>query len=141
MTPSTASALAKAVADAGLPATLSYAGRVAEPMALPLPTRIGGFGGIAGLRRYCEQNQITQIIDATHPFAAEMSHNAAAVARVMKLRLAAFTRAPWQRQKGDRWCHVGSIEDAAASLKGPAKRRATRWDATQRHGTGAGFGR
>ena len=40
-----ATALAQAISDAGLRAVFSYAGRVADPKAQPLPTRVGGFGG------------------------------------------------------------------------------------------------
>ena len=44
-----ANALARALADAGIAATYSYAGRVGTPRAQPLPTRVGGFGGAQGL--------------------------------------------------------------------------------------------
>lgn len=55
----------------------SLAGRVPDP-ALPVgPVRIGGFGGAAGLRKYLRDNEITAVVDATHPFAATITANAA----------------------------------------------------------------
>ncbi|MDP1576350.1 MAG: precorrin-6A/cobalt-precorrin-6A reductase, partial [Cypionkella sp.] len=47
-----ASALAQALAAAGKDAVFSYAGRTDSPVAQPLPTRVGGFGGVAGLVDY-----------------------------------------------------------------------------------------
>ena len=38
--------------------------------------RVGGFGGVAGLATYLRQEKITHLVDATHPFAAQMSRNA-----------------------------------------------------------------
>jgi len=55
----------------------SLAGRVPDP-ALPVgPVRIGGFGGVAGLRQWLGDNGIDAVIDATHPFAATMTAHAA----------------------------------------------------------------
>ena len=55
----------------------SLAGRVPDP-ALPVgPVRIGGFGGVGGLRKYLQDNNITAVVDATHPFAANITANAA----------------------------------------------------------------
>ncbi|HBB39988.1 MAG TPA: cobalt-precorrin-6A reductase, partial [Proteobacteria bacterium] len=68
-----ASALASALAERGITAVFSYAGRTAQPVAQPLPTRVGGFGGVAGLQAYLESERISHLIDATHPFAAQMS--------------------------------------------------------------------
>ena len=73
-----ASTLAKTLAEAGLDAVFSYAGRTAKPVSQPLPTRIGGFGGAEGLAAYLKAENITHVVDATHPFAAQMSTNAVA---------------------------------------------------------------
>ena len=56
----------------------SLAGRVPDP-ALPVGSvRIGGFGGVEGLRTWLTENAVTAVIDATHPFAAAITANAAA---------------------------------------------------------------
>ncbi len=57
----------------------SLAGRVPDP-ALPVgPVRIGGFGGVDGLRRWLRDERIDAVVDATHPFAATMTAHAAEV--------------------------------------------------------------
>lgn len=85
-------------------------------MAQPLPTRVGGFGGVAGLLAFIAQNHITRVIDATHPFAAQMSRNAHAASTQAGIPLAAFERAPWAETAADNWTHLPSIEAAAAAL-------------------------
>ena len=108
-----ASNLARALADRGDDALFSYAGRTAAPVAQPLPTRVGGFGGVAGLLDFIAQNNITRVIDATHPFAAQMSRNAHAACTQAGIPLAAFERAPWAETAADNWTHLPSIEAAA----------------------------
>ena len=117
-----ASDLARVVADAGIDAVLSYAGRVARPAAQPVPVRVGGFGGAAGLAQYLCGEGITRLIDATHPFAAQMSHNAVEAAAAADIPLAALTRPAWAPQPGDRWHHVPDIAGAVDALTGPSRR-------------------
>ncbi|QBF30353.1 cobalt-precorrin-6A reductase [Thalassococcus sp. S3] len=117
-----ATALAKAVHEAGLRAIISFAGRVERPARQPLQRRIGGFGGVDGLARYLRAEQITHVIDATHPFAAQMSAHAVAACAQTGTALVALTRAPWSPQKGDNWQHVGGMDEALAALDRPARR-------------------
>jgi precorrin-6A/cobalt-precorrin-6A reductase len=65
----------------GLEVISSLAGRTSTPKSLVGSVRIGGFGGEAGLVKYLETEQIDLLIDATHPFAAKISGNAAGAAR------------------------------------------------------------
>lgn len=111
-----ATALARAVAEAQIDAVVSLAGRVARPARQPLPQRIGGFGGVAGLCDYIRSKGITHLIDATHPFAAQMSAHAVAAARAEALPLIALTRPPWTERAGDRWTRVPDMETAARAL-------------------------
>nr|WP_232476112.1 cobalt-precorrin-6A reductase [Sphingomonas formosensis] len=117
-----ASALARALAGRDLAATLSYAGRTGQPRAQPVPTRIGGFGGISGLVAYLRAEGITHLIDATHPFAAQMRAHAAAAAKETGVAHILLTRPAWTAGKGDRWEHVPDIDAAIASLAGPPRR-------------------
>lgn len=72
-----ARALAALLVDAGVAVTTSLAGRVSRP-ALPVgEVRIGGFGGVAGLRRAVVDGGYDVVVDATHPFAATISAHAA----------------------------------------------------------------
>ena len=68
--------LAEVLTAAGYDVLTSLAGRVSAP-ALPVGrVRIGGFGGVDGLTEFLSQHQIDAVVDATHPFAAQISANA-----------------------------------------------------------------
>jgi precorrin-6A/cobalt-precorrin-6A reductase len=103
--------------------TTSLAGRTARPTPIPGDVRIGGFGGVAGLLAYLRQHGVELVIDATHPFADQISSHAriaceaATVSRVMLLR------PMWQRHRLDRWMEVADLAGAAA-LVGKIGRRA-----------------
>ena len=103
-------------------ATLSLAGRTTNPAVAMLPTRIGGFGGSEGLSRYLMEEGIDAVVDATHPFAAQMSENAMAACASARIPLALFTRPPWRTQPGDVWIEVSDAVGAAAALGPPPKR-------------------
>lgn len=117
-----ASALAQAVAAQGIAATLSFAGRVARPKPQPIPTRSGGFGGVEGLRAWLRDKAITHVVDATHPFAAQMSLHAVSACAAENVPLIALTRPAWAEQPGDRWQRVADIPAAVGALAGPARR-------------------
>lgn len=117
-----ASLLATEIARAGIDAVYSYGGRTRAPADQPLPTRIGGFGGVAGLADYIRREGITHVIDATHPFAAEMSRNAVEACAQTGTPLIALERAPWTRAPDDKWIEVGDVAVAAAALpEAPAR--------------------
>ena len=117
-----ASALAKRVAETKMSAVYSYAGRVAHPDAQPLPVRIGGFGGFDGLSDYLRREEITHVIDATHPFANRISRNAIAACASVDLPLIALVRASWTAADGDRWTHVADMQSAVQATDKPAER-------------------
>ena len=110
--------MARALAQAGLDAVYSWAGRTAHPPAQPIPTRSGGFGGAEGLAEWLRVQGITHVIDATHPFAAQISANALAAAARAGAALVALERPPWQAGPGDDWHEVADAEAAAAALPG-----------------------
>lgn len=114
--------MAKVAAENGLSATYSYAGRVDNPRPQPLPTRVGGFGGVEGLARYIRDQDVTHVIDATHPFAAQMSGNAAQACAQTGMPLAALTRPAWVEAEADNWIHVANVAAAVEALSGPARR-------------------
>lgn len=94
----------------------SYAGRTDSPAPQPLPMRVGGFGGVDGLVGYLRAEGISHVIDATHPFAAQISRNAHAACAALGLPLLALQRAPWAAGAGDDWHHVADIAGAVAAL-------------------------
>jgi precorrin-6A/cobalt-precorrin-6A reductase len=103
-------------------ATLSLAGRTAAPAAQPVPVRVGGFGGAEGLASYLMTERIDALIDATHPYAAVISRNAAEAAASAGVPLVALRRPAWAAVSGDRWIDVDDMASAAAAL-GTASRR------------------
>ncbi|WP_440639001.1 cobalt-precorrin-6A reductase [Bradyrhizobium sp. PUT101] len=113
---SDASLLAAEIARAGIDAVYSYGGRTRAPADQPLPTRIGGFGGVSGLADYIRRENITHLIDATHPFAAEMSRNAIVACAETGTPMIALERSPWTKAPGDSWIEVADVNAAVAAL-------------------------
>jgi precorrin-6A/cobalt-precorrin-6A reductase len=112
-----ASALARMLApDKRFEATLSLAGRTAAPQAQPIPVRSGGFGGAQGLARYLKDERMDVLVDATHPFAAQISRNAIEAASTAGIPLLAVERPAWERQPSDDWTHVSNMAAAVAAL-------------------------
>ncbi|MFD0917749.1 cobalt-precorrin-6A reductase [Pseudahrensia aquimaris] len=99
----------------GADVTTSLAGRTREPEPVAGKVRVGGFGGVEGLADYLLQNAINELIDATHPFAIQISANAKAAAERTGVTLTVLTRAPWQRETGDNWHILPSPEAAVDS--------------------------
>lgn len=101
---------------------LSLAGRTRAPLDNGVTTRHGGFGGARGLADYLRTRRIDALIVATHPFAAQIAHNAFEAAErtgVAALRLA---RPGWVRTPEDRWIECDTPE-AAPALIGATPRR------------------
>lgn len=108
--------MADALAHRGVNAWFSYAGRTRTPKVQPLPTRIGGFGGVEGMADWLRQHDISHVIDATHPFAAGISANALKACALAGVQLCSYQRAPWQANSTDRWQCVPDIEAAVEAL-------------------------
>lgn len=101
--------------DSGIEVTSSLAGRVAEPRLPVGRVRIGGFGGVEGLRAALAEYDA--VVDATHPFALGMSANAVAACRLEDVPLLRLERHGWEPDP--RWHYVDDHERAstlAASL-------------------------
>jgi precorrin-6A/cobalt-precorrin-6A reductase len=106
----------------GVEVITSLAGRTREPL-IPLgDLRVGGFGGVAGLASYLRVMQIDLLIDATHPFATQISLNAVDAATQVGIPHLMLIRSPWEKLSGDRWIEVDSVEAAATVLQNQAQR-------------------
>lgn len=105
-----------------LAVTTSLAGRTQSPTPIAGAVRRGGFGGAEGLIDYLRGTKIDCVIDATHPFAAQISAAARAACAATGVPLLALTRPAWQRETGDRWIDVATAADAAALLPRLGKR-------------------
>ena len=106
----------------GVEVITSLAGRTHRPVTPSGRVRIGGFGGDAGLIDYMREQHVDLLIDATHPFAAHISFNAATAAQVCGLPHLLLVRPPWEPMEGDRWIAVESIAAAVSILPSVAQR-------------------
>jgi len=104
--------LASKLVDEGHDVTSSLAGRTREPKPIIGKLRIGGFGGVDGLVSYLQENRIDLLIDCTHPFAKQISANAIEASKLASVKLEIKARKPWQKQKGDTWLEVRTLEEA-----------------------------
>ena len=95
--------------------SLAGIGRV--PQDLACQVRVGGYGGAEGLARYLREAGITLLIDATHPYAAQISRNAATAARAVGIPCWALRRPAWQAQPGDDWREVEDWAGLIDALK------------------------
>lgn len=96
--------------------TLSLAGRTLRPVEQGVPICSGGFGGAEGLARYLREQGVGLLIDATHPYAARISANAAEASRLTSAPLIALRRPAWVSVEGDRWTLVNDGAEAVRAL-------------------------
>jgi precorrin-6A/cobalt-precorrin-6A reductase len=94
----------------------SLAGLGKVPDDLACTVRVGGFGGSEGMARYIESEGIGLVIDATHPYAAQISANAAHAGRAARVPCWALRRPAWQPQAGDDWRMVGNWNELTNAL-------------------------
>ncbi len=99
--------------------SLAGVGRV--PTDLTCQVRVGGYGGVEGLAQFVRDEHIGLILDATHPYAAQISHNAAQAARLCGVPCWALRRPAWRPQAGDDWREVADWAELIEALK-PFKR-------------------
>lgn len=94
--------------------TTALAGRTARPGSIAGRVRIGGFGGAPGLAAYLVEQRIDCLIDATHPFAADISRTARLAAERAGLPRLVLRRPQWLRHPLDRWIEADGLDSAAA---------------------------
>jgi precorrin-6A/cobalt-precorrin-6A reductase len=120
---SEASKLASLLAgQSDISAILSFAGRTKALHVPEIPYRIGGFGGVEGLSAYLDAQHIDVLIDATHPFAEQISRHAAIAASRANIPLVRLSRPAWRPDAADRWINVSDMAAAAAALGREPKR-------------------
>jgi len=100
----------------------SLAGKTKSPRPLPGETRSGGYGGVNGLAGYLQNEGVDLLVDATHPFAAGISINAARAAAITSTPHLVLQRKAWEKQDGDVWHLADSLEEASETIRDLGKR-------------------
>jgi precorrin-6A/cobalt-precorrin-6A reductase len=99
----------------------SLAGRTQDPILPEGAIRMGGFGGVPGLCAYLRAARIELLVDATHPYAGQISINAVAASQDTGMRLVRLMRPEWQAGPGDDWTIMESAQMAADALPSDAR--------------------
>lgn len=102
--------------DAEIEAITAMAGVTRERRAVPGHVRIGGFGGPEGLAAWLGAEHIDAVVDSTHPFARQMTANAARAAAAAGVPIVHVLRPPWVPHPGDDWREVDDMAAAAAAV-------------------------
>jgi precorrin-6A/cobalt-precorrin-6A reductase len=95
--------------------SLAGIGRV--PTDLACQVRVGGYGGAQGLAQFIREHHVDLLLDATHPYAARISHNAAQAARACGLPCWALRRPAWHPLAGDDWREVADWDALIQALQ------------------------
>ena len=106
--------LAAELVAAGADVISSLAGRVSQPRLPDGQVRVGGFGGAEGLAAFLREEGITHLIDATHPFAATITANAALAAADTGAPRLVLRRPGWEADPS--WERVAGIREAAEAV-------------------------
>lgn len=94
----------------------SLAGLGKRPSDLPCQLRVGGYGGAEGLAAFMAAEGIDLLLDITHPYAAQISANAARAAQLSGVPCWALRRPGWQAGGGDDWRKVADWAALSAAL-------------------------
>lgn len=108
-------AAALAARDEVRPIT-SLAGRLSRPGEVEGEVRTGGFGGADELARWIREHDVRAVVDATHPFAAGITANAARACAGTGVPLVALRRPGWTPGPGDDWHPAADLADAASRV-------------------------
>ena len=94
----------------------SLAGRTHRPAAVPGRVRTGGFGGVEGLSACLDAEGVDAVVDATHPYAANISRHAAQACDALGIPRVQLWRPAWPAVEGDRWTEAASPDAAAEAV-------------------------
>lgn len=104
--------LSKALVARGHEVVASLAGATRAPRDLGCEMRVGGFGGEAGFRDWLRDHPVDLLVDATHPFATQITERAARVCAEIGLPYLQVRRAAWEPEAQDRWVFIDRPEQA-----------------------------
>lgn len=113
--------IAASLVAEGYAVTTSLAGVTEKPLLPPGEVRRGGFGGVEGLAAYLSAERIAVVVDATHPFAAQMSAQAHEACGLKHVPLFRFERPAWTPTAGDVWGEAKDMAEAVDLLPSGAR--------------------
>lgn len=105
--------IAKSLHSKGAPLIASLAGATRSPRDQDVPTRIGGFGGADGFEAFLKEHKINAVLDATHPFASEISARSAQICARLTIPYCIYARPAWTPTPQDKWTVLTQEEDAS----------------------------
>jgi len=108
--------LANKLVALGHDVTTSLAGRTRTPNLPAGQLRVGGFGGVAQLKAFFEQDEFDRVIDATHPYADKMSAQLVPAAQLAGVELFRVNRPEWKQPEGANWTRVRDANEAMQQL-------------------------
>jgi len=94
----------------------SLAGHVKPRKSYPFKVRDGGFGGEKPFANFIVDEKIDLILNATHPFAENISARCEAVSKKIGVKSIRFCRPAWQRTEEDQWAYYENVETAIKAL-------------------------
>lgn len=109
--------MAAALHARGTSVIASLAGATRSPRDQHVPTRIGGFGGADGFKDFLRKNAISAVLDATHPFAAQITQRSADICAQLSLPYCLYNRPEWVAAPDDLWTPIQHESEAAAHIK------------------------
>ncbi|TDT77894.1 precorrin-6A/cobalt-precorrin-6A reductase [Litoreibacter halocynthiae] len=113
--------LAHALVERGHQVTASLVGATRAPRDLGCETRIGGFGGEQGFRDWLAAHPVDLVIDATHPFAVQITDRTARVCAEVGLEHLQLRRDPWVPADGDNWTFIDHPAQAESVIQAGSK--------------------
>lgn len=113
--------LAPILLETGYKVTTSLAGVTSEPMLPRGDVRTGGFGGVEGLVEYVRGENVAAIVDATHPFAAQITRHGFEAAKQADITYVRLERRPWKPLGREQWRLVADVDAAVKALKQDAR--------------------
>ncbi len=108
--------LAHRLLEQGHRLTYSVAGLVRRPD-LNCQVISGGFSQFGGMAHYLRTEGISHVLDATHPYAAQISRNALEATEQCRIPYGRLQRPAWLQTEGDHWLNFADWEQLLPALQ------------------------
>lgn len=110
---SEARALSLGLMERGHDVIASLSGATRAPRDLGCEVRVGGFGGDQGFRDWLAAHPVDLVVDATHPFAEEISVRTVRICEDEQVMNLQVIREPWVATMHDNWIFIDFPEQTS----------------------------